>query len=190
VSTDLTGLPVTDLQRRKLERRFEILDRDGDGKLEQEDYEGVTSRIASAFGHDPDSPRAAALRDSYLALWAALLKKMDTDGDGMVSREEFVTSVAHSIVAREDGFARHIGPIAHAVLDLADTNGNGELDADEFSRMWVAIGVPASDTAQAFQQLDRDQSGRLSLDEITTAIHEFYTSADPDAPGNALFGLL
>jgi hypothetical protein len=56
----------------------------------------------------------------------ALLKKMDTDGDGKVSRDE--------------------------------------LNADEFSRMWVAIG---------------DQSGRLSLEEITAAIREYYTSTDP-----------
>jgi hypothetical protein len=26
--------------------------------------------------------------------------------------------------------------------------------------------------------------------EITAAIHEYYTSADPNAPGNALFGPL
>jgi Ca2+-binding EF-hand superfamily protein len=186
----MAGVQITDLQRRKLERRFEILDRDGDGKLEQADYEQVTSRMAAAFGHDPDGPPAVALRDTYLALWAALLRKMDSDGDGQISRDEFITSVARSIVAREDGFSRHIEPIAHAVLTMADTNGSGELDADEFSRMWVAIGVPADDTARAFQQLDRDQSGRLSLDEITAAIHEYYTSVDPNAPGNALFGPL
>lgn len=99
--------------------------------------------------------RCRSLRDTYFALWTALLKKMDTDGDGQISRDEFVTSAARSIVAREDGFTRHIEPIAHAILTMADTNGSGELDADEFSRIWVALGVPAADTARAFQQLDR-----------------------------------
>ncbi|MFD0329883.1 hypothetical protein ACFQZC_21005 [Streptacidiphilus monticola] len=37
---------------------------------------------------------------------------------------------------------------------------------------------------EAFAHLDTDGDGRLSAEEFVTAIIEFWTSRDPDAPGN------
>jgi Ca2+-binding EF-hand superfamily protein len=45
-------------------------------------------------------------------------------------------------------------------------------------------------SAEAFDRLDRDDSGVLTEDNVIEAVKEFYLSNDPNAPGNALYGEL
>lgn len=172
----------------KLSLRFRLLDRDGNGYLEESDYEELAHRLAAAFGRGLDTPPGSALRTAYLNLWRALRSRMDTDGDGRISEEEFQASIRESVVQRTDGFDRVIEPIAKAVLDVCDVDGDGALDESEVTRMLGAFGVPADEAAQAFARLDRDHNGRLTRQELTTAVQEFYCSTDAEAPGNWFYG--
>jgi Ca2+-binding EF-hand superfamily protein len=184
----VTAATSPDIVSSKLTLRFKLLDRDGNGYLEESDYEELAQRIASAFGRDVDTAPGSKLRDAYLRLWRALRSKMDTDGDGRISEEEFRSSIRDSVVGRADGFDRIIGPIAEAVLDVCDIDGDGVLDEGEVATMLSAFGVSAADARQAFARLDRDHDGRLTRQELTTAVQEFYCSADADAPGNWFYG--
>ncbi|GHJ43046.1 calcium-binding protein [Catellatospora sp. TT07R-123] len=131
---------------------------------------------------------AVAVREGYLALWRALVAKMDADGDGRISEEEFLTSVGRSIVVRPDGFDNHLRPLAEALMGLTDTDGDEQVSPNEFTALFGALGAAGGDAAHAFSVLDRDGNGHLSTEEIIDAIREYYTSPDPDAPGNLLFG--
>ncbi len=42
--------------------------------------------------------------------------------------------------------------------------------------------------AEAFSHLDGDGDGLLSAEEFTRAVIEFWSSTDPNAPGNWLMG--
>ena len=142
-----------DIVSSKLRLRFKLLDRDGNGYLEESDYEELARRIASAFGRGLDTPPGSELRTAYLNLWRALRSKVDTDGDGRISEEEFQASILDSIVQRTDGFDRVIEPIAQAVLDVCDVDGDGVLDESEVTTMLGAFGVPAAEAAQAFARV-------------------------------------
>ncbi|MFI9000530.1 hypothetical protein [Streptomyces sp. NPDC053541] len=41
---------------------------------------------------------------------------------------------------------------------------------------------------EAFRHLDRDGDGTLTRAEVRTAVIEYFTSPDPNAPGNWYFG--
>ena len=56
--------------------------------------------------------------------------------------------------------------------------------------MQAAFGTRPDDADTSFVLLDHDHNGALSVDELVTAAHEYYTSADPKAPGNSLYGPL
>ncbi|WP_327381618.1 hypothetical protein [Streptomyces sp. NBC_01207] len=66
---------------------------------------------------------------------------------------------------------------------------DGLIGLDEYLLLSQAIGgVPAQQMKEAFHRLDRDGNGTLDPAEIDAAVVEFFTSDDPNAPGNWLYG--
>ena len=60
----------------------------------------------------------------------------------------------------------------------------------DFQILQSAFGTTDGDAVAAFVRLDTDANGALSVDELVQAAHDYYTSGDPKAPGNSLFGPL
>lgn len=174
---------VSQVIREKFTRRFETLDVDGDGVLRRADYEAYVERIASAAGRATDSPVVARLRDRYLALWADLVRDA---GRSEFTCEQYVEALNASRGSADDPFQH----LVSSLIEVFDTNEDGQLDGEEFARWMIAYGVTAEQAAVAFQQLDRNDDRILSVQELTSAFHEFYVSEDPRSVGNWLLGAL
>jgi len=181
---------LTDLQRKKLQLRFALLDTDGDGRLTQQDYELVCLRLCAAFGHLPGSAGYERVRAAYLTLWERLRTRMDRDGSGVVTLPQFLESCEHAIVQRRDGFGRNLAGLVELLFDVVDADANDAIDLPEFTTWMHAYGVGPRDTVDAFDLLDENGDGVLSKAEMTAAAEQFYRSADPSEVGNWLFGPL
>jgi len=64
-----------------LARRFAVIDIDGNGVWQREDYQQLTRRLCEAFGHAVDSAAGQAVATGQRTLFEALLSHMDADGD-------------------------------------------------------------------------------------------------------------
>ena len=64
-----------------LERCFTVIDTDGNGVWQRGDYEQLTRRLCGTFGHGIDSATGQAVAPGQRALFDALLRHMDADGD-------------------------------------------------------------------------------------------------------------
>jgi Ca2+-binding EF-hand superfamily protein len=181
---------LTDVQRSKLDRRFELLDADGDGFITAADYDLAAAHVCEAFDFASGSPQHERIHVIYLRLWVALSRKTDSDGSGRITRSQFVQSCAESIVEPARGYDRVIRPVAQTIFDLIDDDESGTLEVEELANWANAYGVCADDAERAFRALDRNGDGVLDLDEVQQALKEFYTSDDLDAPGNQIFGPL
>jgi Ca2+-binding EF-hand superfamily protein len=73
---------------------------------------------------------------------------------------------------------------------VADRDGNGVLDAGEYTQLTRANGASAEEAARAFGRLDLDHNGVLDTAELAAAIGEFFASRDAGARGNLVFGRL
>jgi tellurite resistance protein TerC len=176
-------------QRAVFDRRFVVLDTDQNGVWELADYERQARRLCGSCGHALDSLAGQAVAAAQRTLFSALLAHMDANGDRQISPDEFAAAGGRAIGDRP-GFDAAVAATAHSLIQAADRDGNGVLDAAEYARLAAAYGASTRQAAQAFAQLDLDGNGVLDTAELTQGISQFFTSPDPSAPGNLAFGRL
>jgi Ca2+-binding EF-hand superfamily protein len=149
----------------------------------------LARRLCEMFGHAADSAACRAVAAAQRTLFDTLLPHMDADGDRAITRDEFVTAVGAQIADRP-GFDAAVGAAARSLIQVADADGNGVLDAGEYARLAAVYGARADEAERAFARLDQDRNGVLDAAELTAAISQFFASRDPGARGNVAFGRL
>merc|ERR1719336_835426 len=173
---------------------FRILDKDGDGNISMEEMRACGSRFNSqeieaifAIG-DVDNDGAISLNEfvAVMCPTAATVvgrlsktyenleqikqgfRKLDKNGDGMISKPEMASAgLSQQEVA--------------AIFSIGDTNGDGEIDIDEFiavmcpSAMAVVFKISQAvkgkeGAAAVFKQIDVNGDGLLSKQEMSSAM--------------------
>ncbi len=147
------GKSVDDLWRDRLKKAFDYCDRDGDGFLNAKEVgyvfsdQGMTQLLANGF-YQPASNAAPTL------------DRLDKDGDGKVSFEEFVGyySMTAAQVLRAQPLqpdANNNAAVTEALFKLLDANGDGKLTREE---------VKAVEKLLATHDADEDEC--LSMQEL------------------------
>ncbi|MGP0027386.1 MAG: EF-hand domain-containing protein, partial [Streptosporangiaceae bacterium] len=166
---------LTSSERAMLERRFAVIDTDGNGRWQRDDCTLLTQRLCDAFGHTVSSGPGRAVATGQLGLFEVLLRHMDTDGNQEISREEFVTGLGQVIVDRP-AFDTAVHTAALTLVQVADRDHNGVLDSGEYADLAAVYGADPDEAAAAFDRLDLDRNGVLDTGELTMAISKFFAS--------------
>jgi Ca2+-binding EF-hand superfamily protein len=169
----------------KAEHRFEMWVTNADGVLTEDEFRGVAQHILDGYGASPESTKGKPVMERILGFWARHLEGMDLDDDGRISLDEYRIGLERNIWGN-NGVEAVVVAFWRAILDLADESGDGALDASEFVRVMAAFGVSQDDARYTFGGIDGD--GKVTAAEWLEALRQFWTSTDPAAPGNTLFG--
>lgn len=180
---------ATDLQVFKIDRSFSYIDADGNGVITRDDLQGLGARLLTGFGISPAGEQGRRVADSFDRLWDTLAEAADLNHDGSITPDEYRSSVVSSFIDG-DRFEPIFRPAIDAVLAVADTDDDGLVQPQEFLLVHEAFGRSEQDSSYAFAALDRDGDGALGRDELLHAVRDYYTSADPNAIGNVMFGRL
>ena len=141
----------------------------------------------SARGLGTGTPQHEEMRTRFMAFWDGLSKMADTDKDAKVPLEEWY-AFCDQLITVEGMFEEVALPIADFIFNLLDIDGDGTVKVEEYVMMWKTWGLDVDMATSVFVQLDEDQSGHLSTDELVNALDRYFRSDDPDDPANAFFG--
>lgn len=177
---------ISEVKRAKFTHYFHAMDTTGDGYIREEDYLAAADRVIAVLEVDPGAELAQRLKAGYLRNWAAIAQA-DTDGDHAVTVDEWVEMFQRLSMdaAQFEGTVVERGQL---IMQLFDRDRDSRISLDDWQLFFRTIGVPETDYRTAFEKLDRSGNGYLTFDEITEAGREFFSSDDPDARGNWLYG--
>ena len=186
----------TELQKDKLIHMFELLDVDGNGLLEYDDFRMVVDTMAEERGLDKSSRRYLGLVTSNKRLWKMFSRHLDVDHDGSITLAEwlafhikaFITDPLEQGLSPE--FSSALNSTAKFFLDLLDSDGDGNVTVEDYVLFCGAYNVGENEARIGFKMFDRDGNGQLSKEEVVEMVQEFYLSDDPQALGNLFFGAL
>lgn len=123
--------------------------------------------------------------EAYLTIWRDLHLPHVPDGADAITREQFIASTG-SLADQTTQARTVLGQLAEAFLKIADTDGDGSVEPEDFHcfQRGHFPNLTREHPDEAFRHPDRDGDGRLEREEFITATVEYWTSTDPNAPGN------
>jgi Ca2+-binding EF-hand superfamily protein len=179
---------LTDLQKRKLTRFFNVWDADGDGVITKQDPEQVARNLARLQGLEPGSPRYAAFYNGFMLYQRDFIQAVDMDESGRVTLEEWL-AYHDEMLQSQERFQGTALMAIQAMFQLMDRNEDGKISLEEYAEWMRTFGVEEqSITDNVFQKLDMNGDGTLSQEETLQLTREFFYSDDPDARGNWALG--
>jgi hypothetical protein len=179
---------VSDLRRRKLAKLFDVLDTDDDEWVGVEDYEALGQRLANVAGNKSET-QLAEMRETFRLVWDEFQGNADTNDDGQVSKDEFVSSILSPMVTDPLRFTRYVGLTCNLLFGIADANNNRSLSKAEHIAIGTkAFGLSTAEATKSFDKLDFWGKGGLAMDAYIIGYTEFLTSDLPTSNGNWLFG--
>ncbi|MEV8329294.1 EF-hand domain-containing protein [Streptomyces niveus] len=166
----------------RVELVFSLLDADGNGTLEAEDFELLARRV-SAVAPESDDTAKSALLHSCRRYWQTLVTELDTHGNGQVSRDEFT-----ACVLSPERFEATIDEFAAALATLGAPAGDGLVTRPLFMALMIAIGFERSRIDALFDAFDPDDSDRIPEAIWAEGIRDYYRPEKAGIPGDQLTG--
>jgi Ca2+-binding EF-hand superfamily protein len=173
---------LTDYQRRKFTRAFELVDDDGSAFVDRGDLARIAARFVQQLGIDPGSEEHRVLAARSAELWN-VLAHMDDDGDGRLTLDEWLRAL-ESITSSEQTYEHLFGELVDQSFELLDSDADGAVTCEEFVLWVTATNLDAAEARAAFEEYDLDEDGLLSRSELGYVLLDFFYSSDPDGRGN------
>ncbi|MGH3938676.1 MAG: EF-hand domain-containing protein [Pseudonocardiaceae bacterium] len=165
---------TTVTQNPNLEQRFNLYDTDDNGRIDRSDFEAEALRVIRAFREDPDLPRGQAVMNSHVSVYNYLARKAGVGDEGM-NLADFTGVVNKEINDRGDiGFSQVLRPMIEAMVALCDTDGDGKIQLQEYQQWITATGASNADSEESFRQIDKDDDGALSIEELVDAVKQYH----------------
>lgn len=179
---------LTDLQKKKMTRFFNVWDADGDGVLTTEDPAQVAHNLAELRGLEPGSPAYDAFCGGYMLYQQDFLQAVDMDDSGKVTLKEWL-AYHEELLQDEERFESTVLMATELMFSLMDQDEDGKITLAEYGSWMRAMRIGEEDiTDEVFSKLDLDGNGTISKDEMQQLTREFFFSDDPEAPGNWALG--
>uniref|UniRef100_A0A1A9ZZ27 EF-hand domain-containing protein n=1 Tax=Glossina pallidipes TaxID=7398 RepID=A0A1A9ZZ27_GLOPL len=180
-------MSISDFRKKKLLFLFNVFfDVNQSGEIDVKDFELAIERVCQLRGWAKGTPKNQETHSVMLEIWEGLRSKADKDNDGQVSVEEWCNMW--------DAYAKDPSTVMdwqnkymNFMFDLEDASNDGGIDASEFALVCSSYGLEKKECELAFKKMARGQD-EVSREQFASLWEEYFSSEDPCAPGNFIFG--
>ena len=178
----------SEIQKRKVHHLFNVLDIDRNGKLQPDDFLNVGKKIITQLQLDNDSRSARLILLKAHRLFVQLLIDLENPDLELTLWDwvEFFRNQLQSSNARILDY--YIYRTSRYIFDLFDVNKDQLISREEYSHMLTVYNIPQNTAKIGFDELDSNNDGFISSDEMINGLKNFFKSPDPKAQGNMIFG--
>lgn len=161
---------------------FSLFDVNGNGYLEADDFERMASDVVQAA---PDSDDAAknAILAAFRRYWTTLATELDTNSDGRISLDEYV-----SCVLSPERFEETISDFAESLAALGDPDGDGLIERPVFVALMMAIGFERANIDALFDAFEPSASDQIKVTTWVAGIKDYYGPDKAGIAGDHLVG--
>ncbi len=181
---------LSDFQRKKLTYFFHLLDDNKNGYLQLEDFSEIAEELCINLEYEFESSDHKFIVDKSVGLFYKLLKDIPHEEKQIISLEAWLDFFDKKLISNrnEELLDEYIELFIGFLFDLFDENHDGYISVDEYADLFVTYGIDIKYSAKSFVNLDINQDGKLSKNELIHAAETFMTSDDPSQKGNWIFG--
>ncbi|WP_426362097.1 EF-hand domain-containing protein [Streptomyces sp. E-08] len=166
----------------RVELVFSLFDANGNGVIDSGDFDLMTGRVLeAAVASDADAKEA--IRTAFRRYWTTLATELDTNGDGVITVDEF-----RPFVLDPKRFGPTVSEFAAALSALGDPDGDGLIERPLFLSLMTAIGFEEANIHALFDAFGPDADDRITVDTWATGIEEYYAPDLAGIPGDRLVG--
>ncbi|WP_018349909.1 EF-hand domain-containing protein [Longispora albida] len=162
-----------DLQAQRLGLVFDTMDPTADGYVTLADFETVGDRLCTRL--DTNGEHRQAVMAAYRAWWEQTRRVMDTDGDGRVSRRDFVDAIRRGVGEDPGYLANGIDRVIAALARAADADSDGYVSEDEYFYILSGGDVKRQSALTGYYRMDRDGGGWISVEDFGAAVRAFFS---------------
>ncbi|MEM6829121.1 MAG: EF-hand domain-containing protein [Bacteroidota bacterium] len=180
---------ISEIQKRKFHHFFNVLDFDKNGCLQPEDFVNIGRRIIEARSIDASSRRAQLILVKSHQLYIQLLADSDNPELSVTLydwieffRLQLIKDVGNRILEY------YIHRISRHIFDLFDANRDQLISKEEYTHMLTVYQISEGNCARGFKEIDTNNDGFISSEEMINGLRNFFMSNNLDAPGNRIFG--
>jgi Ca2+-binding EF-hand superfamily protein len=155
---------------------FTLFDVDGNGTLEENDFDLMAGRVLDV-APNADEPARNALVDSFAKWWTTLRTELDVNRDNKITFDEFT-----ACVLSPERFDESIARFANALAAMGDPDGDGLIERPLFIALMIAIGFSLDNINALFDAFEPNENDQVTVSTWVEAIKEYY---QPEAAGTA-----
>lgn len=178
----------SDIQRIKAHNLYLAMDVDENGFIEQADVNALGLRLLASQRRAPGSVVHARLQEALSAYWREIVRLVDSDQDGRISREEFLQFCLALPRDLSGPAGDSVRAMADALFTVCDRNETGSLAEDDFVRLGRAYGLSDLVAITGFKLIDRNGNGRISKEEWQRFMRDVFLSQKLNDAAAVVFG--
>ena len=178
----------SDIQRLKAANLYGSFDIDRNGYLERFDVDKLCKRIIEGLGRQASAQLQGEVQRRLLDYWNDLVRFLDRNKDGRVSREEFLQFCAKLGRDPSDESDKTIQALADVLFIIVDRDGAGTISEKEFIGWTRAYGIVESAASAGFRLIDNDGNGLITRDEWNQFVRDIFQSQKMNDATAIVFG--